>query len=92
MGIDSTFGAAFAKSQISANQALPKKGKIFISVNDDDKRHVVFLTKRLVDLGFTIIATKGTAKVLRTSGVPVEIVEKYGDSKNNILTLVKKVR
>jgi len=90
MGIDSTFGAAFAKSQISANQALPKKGKIFISVNDNDKRHIVFLTKRLVDMGFSLVATKGTAKVLKSSGVPVEIVEKYGDSKNNILTLIQK--
>ena len=90
MGIDSTFGAAFAKSQISANQALPKKGKIFISLNDNDKRHIVFLTKRLVDMGFSLVATKGTAKVLKSSNVPVEIVEKYGIGQNNILTLIQK--
>ena len=93
MGIDSTFGAAFAKSQISANQGLPKKGKIFISVNDDDKRHIVFLAKRLVDMGFKLMTTKGTGKVLQSNGVPLEIVEKVdstADSENNILTLIKK--
>ncbi len=90
MGIDSTFGAAFAKSQISANQALPKKGRVFLSVNDHDKRHIVFLAKKLVDLGFSLVATKGTGKVLRSSNVSLEEVEKYGDSRNNILTLIKK--
>ncbi|MFA5059393.1 MAG: carbamoyl-phosphate synthase large subunit [Candidatus Omnitrophota bacterium] len=90
MGIDMTFGAAFAKSQICANQALPKKGKIFISVNDQDKRHIVFLAKKLFDLGFKLVATKGTVKVLRSSGVDVEMVDKFGEGKNNLLTLIKK--
>ncbi len=90
MGIDLTFGAAFAKSQISANQSLPKSGKIFMTVNDNDKRHIVFIAKKLVDLGFFLVATRGTAKALRTSGVDVEIVEKYTESKNNVLTLIKK--
>jgi len=90
MGIDFTFGAAFAKSQISANQALPKAGKIFLSVRDEDKRYIVFLAKKLVDLGFSLVSTKGTAKVLRSNNVAVESVDKFSESKNNLLTLIKK--
>ncbi len=90
MGIDYTFGTSYAKSQIAANQALPKKGKIFISVKDEDKRHVAFLAKRLADLGFAIVATKGTSRVLRSSGIKVEVVDKFGEGKNNLLTFIKK--
>ncbi len=90
MGIANTFGEAFAKSQISANSSLPKKGKIFLSVKDEDKRHVVFLAKELAALNFKLIATKGTAKVLSSSTVPVETVDKHGEGKNNLLTLIKK--
>ena len=90
MGIALTFGEAFAKSQISANQALPKQGRIFISVNDEDKRNIVFLAKKLEDLGFKLVSTRGTAKVLQSSGVAVDVVEKHGEGKNNILTLIKK--
>ncbi len=90
MGIDVSFGAAFAKSQICANQALPKKGKIFISVNDADKRHILFLAKRLIDLKFSLVSTEGTAKVLRSGGVKVETVDKHEEGRNNLLTLIKK--
>jgi len=90
MGIATTFGEAFAKSQISANSALPKKGKIFISVKDEDKRNVVFLAKKLGDLKFGLIATRGTAKVLSSNAVPIEVVDKHGEGKNNLLTLIKK--
>jgi len=90
MGMAATFGAAFAKSQICANQALPKSGKIFLSVNDQDKRHIVFLAKKLVDMKFALVSTKGTAKVLRSSGVDVEIVNKFSEDENNLLTLIKK--
>ena len=90
MGIDRTFGAAFAKSQISANSTLPKKGKIFISVNDQDKRHIAFLAKRLEDLGFGIVSTVGTSKVLKSNGVKVQIVKKFGEGKDDLLALIKK--
>lgn len=90
MGIDSNFGAAFAKSQISANQALPKKGTVFVSVNDNDKRHIVFLAKKLADLEFRLLATNGTAKVLKSNNVEVDVVDKFGEGKNNLLTLIKK--
>jgi len=88
MGIDTNFGAAFSKSQASANQGLPREGKIFISVNDQDKRNIAFLAKRLAQLGYPIVSTKGTAKVLKTNGVTAQIVDKYGESKNNLLTLI----
>ena len=90
MGIASSFGEAFAKGQICANQSLPKSGKIFLSVKDEDKRNTVFLAKKLTDLDFKLVGTKGTVKVLRSSGVQVEVVDKYGEGKNNILTLMKK--
>ncbi len=90
MGIDTTFGAAFAKSQISANQSLPKKGTIFISLKDEDKRDVVSLAKKLVDLKLKLVVTRGTAKILKSAGVEVEMVDKHGEGKNNLLTLIKK--
>jgi carbamoyl-phosphate synthase large subunit len=90
MGLAPTFGAAFAKSQVAANQALPKKGSVFISVNENDKRQIAFMAKRLQDLGFKVYATKGTAKVLRSSGVATIVVDKTGEGEHNILTLLEK--
>jgi len=90
MGIAEDFGTAFYKSQICANQALPRSGKIFISVKDEDKRNVAFLAKKLSDLKFAIVTTKGTAKVLRASGVKSEIVDKKGEGKNDILQQINK--
>ncbi len=90
MGIDTNFGIAFAKSQICANQALPTRGAIFMSVKDEDKRSIVFIAKKLIDLKFKIVSTQGTAKVLQSNGVSVEVVDKYGEGKNNLLTLIQK--
>ena len=90
MGTAASFGAAFAKSQMAANQALPKTGMVFISVNDHDKRDVAFIAKKLADLKFKIMATKGTAKALRSAGIDVIIVDKHYEGENNALTLVKK--
>jgi len=64
MGIDKDFGRAYIKSQIAAGQNLPKKGNVFISVRDRDKRAIVFIAKKLVDLGFHIYSTSGTSAVL----------------------------
>jgi len=92
MGIAENFAAAFAKSQISAGQYLPKKGKIFISVKDDDKRTVAFIAKRLKDLGFLLVSTKGTAKVLRANGVEVEVISHYDQGQTklpSLMTLIK---
>jgi len=89
MGIDFTFGAAFAKSQMCANQALPQKGKVFLSVNDKDKRQVAFLAKKLTDMGFSLLCTKGTARTLKANGVKADIVDKVDEGKNNLLGLIK---
>ncbi|HVF52693.1 MAG TPA: carbamoyl-phosphate synthase large subunit [Actinomycetota bacterium] len=77
MGIDRTFGGAFAKAEAGAGVKLPLKGTVFISVANRDKRSVIFPAKRLEDLGFHLLATRGTADVLRRSGVEVEVVPKY---------------
>ncbi len=77
MGIDSNFGSAFAKSQTAAYGSLPASGTIFVSVANRDKRSLVFPVKRLADLGFRVLATDGTAEMLRRNGIPVEVVRKH---------------
>ncbi|HEX6682875.1 MAG TPA: carbamoyl-phosphate synthase large subunit [Candidatus Limnocylindrales bacterium] len=77
MGIDTSFGYSFAKSQAAAYGSLPTSGKIFVSVANRDKRGMIFPIKRLADLGFDIVATAGTGEVLRRHGIPCEIVSKH---------------
>ena len=89
MGIDTEFGKAYLKSQIGAGQNLPKRGQIFVSVKNKDKRKIVFIAKRLKDLGFSLIATSGTAKVLHTHGVDVKTVYKIQEGRPNVLDLIK---
>jgi carbamoyl-phosphate synthase large subunit len=89
MGIDADFGMAFAKSQMAAGQTLPFKGTVFISVMNKDKRHVVFIAKKLVDLGFQIVATTGTAKVLAKNGIPVKPVHKFDEGRPHIVDFIK---
>ena len=79
MGIDATFGTAYAKSQAAVYGSLPVKGRVFVSVANRDKRSMIFPVKRLADLGFEIWATDGTAEVLRRNGVRAKIVRKHGD-------------
>ena len=94
MGIDATFGAAFAKSQAAAMSSLPTSGKVFVSVANRDKRHVIFPVKRLVDLGFEIFATSGTAEVLERSGVKATVLRKLheDDSDAKASTVVQKIQ
>ena len=89
MGISETFGTAFAKAQSGAGQILPEEGKVFISVQDSDKRNIVFLAKKLYDMGFKIVSTEGTAKILRNNNMPVEVVKKMNEGSPNVLELVK---
>jgi carbamoyl-phosphate synthase large subunit len=89
MGIDMDFGMAFAKSQIGAGVNIPLKGKVFISVMNKDKRSIVFLAKKLADLGFEIVSTKGTAKVLVNNGIPVQTVFKVGEGRPDIVDQIK---
>src|SRR6266700_1660250 len=79
MGIDASFGTAYAKAQEAVYGSLPVKGRVFVSVANRDKRAMVFPLKRLADLGFEIWATLGTAEVLRRNGVHAKIVRKHSD-------------
>lgn len=77
MGIDHDFGTAFAKSQTAAYGSLPTEGTVFVSVANRDKRSLVFPVKRLADLGFRVLATEGTAEMLRRNGIPCDEVRKH---------------
>jgi carbamoyl-phosphate synthase large subunit len=77
MGMDDEFGTAFAKSQLAAYGGLPSSGSVFVSLANRDKRHMVFPVKRLAELGFTILATAGTAQILRRHGVAATVVRKH---------------
>ncbi|MEV0707116.1 carbamoyl-phosphate synthase large subunit [Nocardia aurea] len=79
MGIDADFGTAFAKSQAAAYGSLPTEGTVFVSIANRDKRAMVFPVKRLHDLGFRILATEGTAEMLRRNGIPCEQVRKHSE-------------
>jgi carbamoyl-phosphate synthase large subunit len=76
MGIDRDFGSAFVKSQTAAYGSLPAEGTVFVSVANRDKRSLVFPVKRLADLGFRVLATEGTAEMLRRNGIPCDEVRK----------------
>ena len=81
MGFDADFPRAFAKSQAAAFGGLPTSGKVFVSVADRDKRAIVFPVKKLVELGFEILSTSGTAQVLRRSGIPITLVRKASEGR-----------
>ena len=89
MGVAKSPGQAFAKAQLAAGQRLPRKGSIFLSVSDHDKRHCGPLAKELHSLGFRLIATRGTAAALEAAGVPSESVYKVNEGRPNIVDLVK---
>ncbi len=85
MGIDRDFGRAFAKSQLGAGAVLPQAGSVFISVRDPDKPAVVPLAQRLIALGFSVLATRGTAALLEEAGVAVTVVNKVLEGKPDIV-------
>jgi carbamoyl-phosphate synthase large subunit len=91
MGIDETFGRAFAKSQLSVGPAgsLPTTGAVFISVKDKDKPAAMQLAKALHALGFKLLATRGTADAIRTSGIPVEVVLKVREGQPHVVDYIK---
>ncbi len=93
MGIDAGFGLAFAKAQEGASQHLPTSGRVFVSMANRDKRHMIFPVKRLADLGFEILATEGTAAVLRRHGVVAQVVRKHtqGSSTDGEPTIVNRI-
>ncbi|MFF2807808.1 carbamoyl-phosphate synthase large subunit [Streptomyces sp. NPDC058000] len=91
MGIDSVFGTAYAKSQAGAYGALPTKGRAFVSVANRDKRSMIFPARELVAHGFELLATSGTAEVLRRNGIKATVVRKQseGEGPNGEKTIVQ---
>jgi carbamoyl-phosphate synthase large subunit len=91
MGIDLDFRKAYVKSQLSAGSPLPTSGKVFLSVKNRDKRAVLQIAKRLAEMGFSLVATAGTAKLLQRQGMTVETVYKVAESyRPNIVDLMKR--
>ncbi|WP_337997580.1 carbamoyl-phosphate synthase large subunit [Oleispirillum naphthae] len=88
MGIDSDFGRAYAKAQLGAGTGLPLSGTVFISVKDRDKAAAVAVARDLEDLGFKVVATRGTGKVLADAGLPVTIVNKVMEGRPHCVDLM----
>ena len=89
MGVGMNFGEAFLKAQISAGSSLPEKGTVFISVNDHHKREGVEVARRFTQLGFAVVATRGTAAALRAVGIPSKTVFKVNEGRPNAVDLLK---
>lgn len=89
MGIDEDFGLAYAKAQAASKNRIPTSGKIFISVKDKDKPHTVEIAKKLSDMGFQIIATRGTAKYLLDHGIRVDIINKVMEGRPHVVDMIK---
>jgi carbamoyl-phosphate synthase large subunit len=88
MGIDMSFGLAFAKSQMAAGASLPTAGTIFISVNDADKQFIVPVGRQLAEMGFDLVATGGTCRVLEGAGVRCRRIYKLNEGRPNISDLI----
>ena len=89
MGIDENFARAFAKAQLGAGVKLPVNGRIFISVRDADKKHIVSLAKKLYSNNFQLVATRGTAAFLREKGIAVKVVNKVQEGRPHIVDSIK---
>lgn len=89
MGIDADFGTAYAKAELAAGQRLPLKGTVFVSMSDRDKNAVVPIVKDLIGLGFHIVATEGTRRVLIEHGLAVDLVFKLHEGRPNIVDWIK---
>jgi len=89
MGIDTTFPVAFAKSQMAAGGALPSTGTVYISVRDADKALVVPIARKLADLGFKLVCTAGTLKVVTDAGIPATRIGKIKEGRPNIIDAIK---
>lgn len=89
MGIDRDFAIAFGKSQLGANQTLPEKGTVFVSVRDRDKERIIVPLKDLAEMGFNIIATRGTKRFLEAQGLACEAINKVAEGRPHIVDLIK---
>jgi len=89
MGVGDTFGEAFAKAQLGASEILPNAGVAFISVRDDDKPLVADVARDLIGLGFEVVATAGTAKLIEAAGLPVRRVNKVTEGRPHVVDMIK---
>ena len=89
MGVGANFGEAFAKGQLGAGERLPRTGKVFISVREVDKKRVVNVARSLLDLGFSLVATRGTADVIKQAGLACELVYKVNEGRPDIVDMIK---
>ncbi|MBA4389076.1 MAG: carbamoyl phosphate synthase large subunit [Verrucomicrobia bacterium] len=89
MGIDTTVGMAFLKSQIAAGCILPVSGNVFLSVRDEDKADIIPVARRLVELGFTIFSTVGTSTTLRDNGIKSHAIFRISSGRPNIIDLIE---
>jgi len=89
MGVGKTFVEAYIKSQLGASTSLPKSGKAFISVRKEDHQNVIDIAKSLNDLGFKLVATKGTAKILKENNMDVISVNKVAEGRPHIVDMIK---
>ncbi|HZB81218.1 MAG TPA: carbamoyl-phosphate synthase large subunit [Rubrobacteraceae bacterium] len=90
MGIDRTFGGAFAKALTAAGQTLPISGRVYISVANRDKRAVVLIARAFADLGFEVAGSEGTAEVLKNNGLSTAVVPKIGENGEDVLSLIER--
>jgi len=91
MGIDRDFRMAYLKSQIASGSTLPASGKVFVTVKNRDKRVALTLARRLADLGFSLVATTGTARVLERHGIAVEVIHKVAEGyRPNVIDLMQR--
>ena len=88
MGIDKTFALAFAKAQVAAGSKLPTEGLAFISVKDSDKQYLPEIARKISDIGFKIVATRGTAKFLAENDIAVTIVNKITEDKPHVVDMI----
>jgi carbamoyl-phosphate synthase large subunit len=89
MGVGDNFGEAFSKAQLSAGTPLPEKGTVFISVNERYKPEVIPIARRFAELGFNLVATRGTASVLESAGLKCRVVFKVNEGRPNAVDLLK---
>jgi carbamoyl-phosphate synthase large subunit len=89
MGIDADFPRAFAKSQLSAGSTIPASGTVFVSVKESDKQHLITPMKQLLELGFELIATRGTADFLNKQGISCAVVNKVREGRPHIVDMLK---
>ena len=89
MGVGSNFSEAYAKAQLGAGEIIPKEGSVFLSVRDSDRPFVAELAKEFLDLGFDIVATKGTARHIDEAGIKVEVIKKVAEGRPHVVDAMK---